>query len=153
MSKVYHYLVGFSTHEGADAIWLTSKKRYTEKQFNKLCVSVVPEATKEYLLCIQGTRDKALAGQFLLDIRFEALYTYIADQLSKQYGFKVLAPHRSLYLFGWANILDTEDWKQQRCEVMEAMREKMEEAGFGRGFHYCDLWNKDESPKKPCSKP
>lgn len=151
MAKDYYYLVGFSTHEGADSIWLSSKKKYTQKQFNKMCVSVTPEATKDYLLCIQGTQDKALAGQGLLDIRFESFYSYIADHVAKRYGFKVIAPHRSFCLFGLANILDTEDWKAQRCESMEAMREKMEKAGFGRGFCYCDLWYKD-SLKKPRSK-
>lgn len=139
MRKIYHYLVGYDTHEESAQTWLASNKRYSQKQFDNLCVSVSPEATRKYVLSLRGTEDKALAGQKLLSILFERLYEYIAAELVEQHGFKLVKPHGEFSLFGWANIVDPNDWKHRRCKNMEAMRKALVKAGFGRGFHYTKM--------------
>ena len=136
MAKIYHYLVGYDTHEGGDEKWLASKKRYSQVEFDGLCISVAPEATRKYVLSLRETDDKALAGQDFLNILFERLYEYIAAELVESCGFQYVKPHGVFSLFGWSNIVDPSDWPHRRCKNMEEMRKVLVKAGFGKGFGY-----------------
>jgi len=107
----YCYEVGYSTCESSGSVMLSHDILYDETTFRNLCLSVSKAAADRYRE--QNNTD---------DIRFELLYSIIADLLVEKHGFERVRPKGALWMFGWSNIMDQQDWKEHRCQDMELMR-------------------------------
>ena len=99
---MYIYSMGYHTYEESDNIQLYHEKKFSKKKFE----DIVTKATVNVLKEPEFKKDKHISFQ---DIIYD-----IAEELIKNFGFKEVKFTADFNIFGWANILDEEDWKRDR---------------------------------------
>ena len=107
--KKYLYNVGYYSHEESQYDQLSHTKKYTKEEFEKLVL--------ETILDILRSRDDKESNISYQRINFEVI-----EKLIEKYGFKEVEFEGSFEIFGWANLLDKEDWKHDQDENLMKIR-------------------------------
>lgn len=100
---MYCYEVGYDSYEEAPITVLTHEKEYTQDQFDEL---VADCAIKVYEL----NSNKPKEEKYEFEQNFDHLLDGIIKILKDDFGFKDLVVQATFRPFGWASILDEEDW-------------------------------------------
>lgn len=106
---MYTYNIGYHTYEENDYIQLYHKKKFSKKEFAELIADVVSKI-------VGSTKERTT---------FQDILYSIAEELTKNYGFKRIKFAADFSVFGWADILDENDWKYDRDEQLKKLTRKI----------------------------
>lgn len=119
--KIYFYNVGYHSFEESPRRVLYSQQAYTEDQFRDLVSDVSVRVLAEEKDLKYGMYQKF---EHIMD---KVCYILIAD-----YGFKELEVQASFMPFGWASLVDPEDWASEvgSNDDINIIRRKAAEKGI-----------------------
>lgn len=98
---MFYYEVGYDSYEEAPIVTLISEKEYTQDQFDELvsdCTIKVHNAPKDKEMYYSGT--------------FGNIMDMVIKMLVSDFGFKEPIFQARFQPFGWASIVDENDWEQ-----------------------------------------
>ena len=114
MRTEYIYNIGYSTYEESEYYQLYHKRRYSQEEFEKIVVKAVMNWFKEY----EVKKDEKTSFQ---DIIFSLI-----EELTKNFGFKKVDFTAEFSVFGWANLLDKQDWEEDRDKQLKMLTKAIE---------------------------
>ncbi len=106
---MYIYNVGYDTYEESEHVQLYHKNKFSNREFKeKVKTAVVNILNKTKI------KDKE-------KISFQSIFDEVIEELVKNFGFKEVKFDAEFGVFGWADILDKEDWKDVRGEELNEL--------------------------------
>ncbi len=114
MRTEYIYNIGYSTYEESEYYQLYHKRRYSQEEFEKIVVKAVMNWFKEY----EVKKDEKISFQ---DIIFSLI-----EELTKNFGFKKVDFTAEFSVFGWANLLDKQNWEEDRNKQLKMLTKAIE---------------------------
>jgi hypothetical protein len=103
---MYIYNLGYYSHEESEYIQLYHSDKFTQEQFEEIIMKSVADIIGE-------SKDK--------DYTFEDIFTDVMEYLIKNVGFKKVKFDADFNIFGWPPILDKNDWKGERGELLDKL--------------------------------
>lgn len=94
------YEVGYWSHEEAPKMIFTNEKNYTQDQFDNLIIDLVKELKPKLIENYEKWED----------VNFDNCLHDIVPLLINNFGFKPLNPDVIFRPFGWASIVNKNDW-------------------------------------------
>lgn len=126
--EVYHYNIGYYTHEERVYTALYSSQKYTKEELSELIsdvFAVVSEMSgynlNEYDLSRNGVLHKSRKGYTVQD-----LYPSVIRYLIDNHQFNRLEYSENYQVFGWASV-ETDDWNEFNSKKLELIRKKIKE--------------------------
>ena len=108
--KKYLYNVGYYTHEESQYDQLSHTKKYTKEEFEKFVLEII--------LDVLRSRDDKESN-----FSYQRIHSEVIEKLVERYGFKEVEFEADFNIFGWANLLDEEDWKHDQDENLMKIRD------------------------------
>lgn len=99
--KIYFYNVGYHSFEESPRRVLYSQRAYTEEQFRDLVSDVSIQVLSEENL------------KYGMYQKFEHIMDKVCQILIADFDFKELEVQASFMPFGWASLVDPEDWASE----------------------------------------
>jgi hypothetical protein len=103
---MYIYNLGYYSHEESEYISLYHKDKFTQKEFEEFVMNAT-------FKIIEGSGDQELT--------FQDIFSEVVEELVKSYGFTEVKFDAEFSAFGWAHILDKDDWKAERGESLDKL--------------------------------
>jgi len=103
---MYLYNIGYSSPEESEYIQLYHKDKLSKQEFEKI---VMNSAANIF--------DKEKTD----DTNFQDIFSEVVEDLIKNFGFKQVDFEAEFSIFGWPNIIDKNDWKGQRDELLDKL--------------------------------
>ncbi len=103
------YNLGYDTYEESEYIQLSHKHKYSDEEFKK----IVRTATTNVITKLEIKENERISFQDIIED--------VAEELIKTFGFKRVKFDAEFSVFGWANILDKDDWKEVRGEELNKL--------------------------------
>jgi len=101
---MYIYNLGYYSHEESEYTQLSHKDKFTQKEFEGFVMKASAKIIKE-------SNDKKLT--------FQDIFSGVVEELVKSYGFTEVKFDAEFSAFGWADILDKNDWKSEREKSLD----------------------------------
>lgn len=105
----YNYKIGYHSYEESDDFELSHDMKFSQEELAmmiaKICKGLVTE----------GGRNT-----------FQNIYYSVKDELIQYHGFKEIEYEIEYSVFGWADILNENDWKDSG-DTLEDLRKKIKE--------------------------
>lgn len=96
--RAYIYSLGYSSYEESFYKQFSHEQKFSQQEFDKIIIDLSVTILKE--------RKEDL-------ISFQHIFFEVIEKL-KEKGFKELKFTAKFNVFGWANLLDPNDWKSDR---------------------------------------
>lgn len=131
--KIYHYSVGYGSYEEAPEIVLSSNKLYSKESFYDLCAKATRDLydnKKTNFLNKKFFYSQARNQRFRM--QFDEIYKEVALELCKTHNFKIIEPRVRFMPFGWADILNIDDWEGDIIDNLEEPINMIRSKIFGR---------------------
>lgn len=109
MDNMYLDNIGYHTYEESEYIQLHHEKTFGKNEFEEIVIKATINVLK--------TRE-IREGKH---ISFQPLLYDVVGELIKNFGFKKVEFTSEFSVFGWADILDEEDWERNRDEQLNLL--------------------------------
>jgi hypothetical protein len=115
---MFLYKVGYNSYEECPEIVLAHHRDIPGEEFEDLCLSC----------CEAVAKGMVASGESLHN--FSDMYEKVADMLVERAGFEHADFSASFSPFGWASVLDNEDWATQRGDELNKITNRLLAAGL-----------------------
>lgn len=109
LNQTYIYNVGYHTYEESEYTQLYHLKKFNKKELH----SIVAKASANVI----GKHEIKNRGK----LSFQDIHSEVIEDLVKTFGFKEVEFTSEFSVFGWASILDENDWAHDRSEQLNAL--------------------------------
>lgn len=106
---MYYYQVGYNSYEECPSYTLMSKTLYNQEEFDELISNVFIEVYN---------KNKKL-------YRIDTLLTNVLELLVEKYNFIAPKVECNFSPFGWASIIDKNDWNHDRDKQLTLITNKL----------------------------
>lgn len=118
-SKIYRYKIGYGTCEESSFVELEHSKKFSKDQITEMIGEAILSMFIEVLERWHERIEKAQYQSFMF--KFEEFWREgsengIPEWLVKNKGFKRVEYEVEWDVFGWASVLDKDDWRMHRGE-------------------------------------
>jgi hypothetical protein len=148
---MYLYRYGFWTMEESDYQVFCSSRDLTQEQFEEVVLGIVPAAVTRYTRDQDkyhsaeqsedwGDLEKFKPRSAYYRYSMQNLQEYIVEILAEQ-GFDKVQYKAEFRCFGWPSVIDPEDWKHQRGEVLNRITKFLHEQGITPETYPEDRWS------------
>lgn len=123
--KMYVYNVGYHSYEESEYCQLYHEKKFNQKEFEDIVIEAAISVLKESEH-VNNYKDYKHEGR--VTITFQDIFFSVVEVLVKKFGFKEVKFTSGFNVFGWADILDPNDWKIDRCERLNKLTKRVRNA-------------------------
>ncbi len=129
---MYIYDIGYYSHEESDNVQFYHEQKFSKKEFEDArkqsfrhpgiedSVNIVIKAA------INMLKNQKIGKRGI--ITFQDIFHDVAEELTRNFGFRRVDFTARFNAFGWANILDKKDWEDDRDEQLNLLTEKLMES-------------------------
>lgn len=119
MIKVYIYNVGYYSYEESCYAQLYHMKKFTQKEFEDIVIKASISVLKdhEYVKNYKQSNKEP----FKITVTFQDILFSVIEVLIEKFGFKKVNFIGKFDVFGWADILDSKDWKGERDKQLDRL--------------------------------
>lgn len=115
---MYIYNIGYNSYEESEYYQLYHEKKFNQKEFEGIVIEAVIFVLKESE-SVENHKHYKHEGR--PKITFQDILFSVVEVLVKNFGFKEVKFTSKFNVFGWADILDPDDWKIDRCERLNKL--------------------------------
>ena len=100
------YNFGYHSHEESEYIQLYHNSKFTQKEFEEIVMN-----SASNIIDAEGGKDTS----------FEHIFLDVLDDLIKNHGFTKVEFEAEFDVFGWPDIMNKDDWKNERGELLDKL--------------------------------
>lgn len=116
---MYIYNIGYHSYEESEYIQLYHKKEFGRKTFEKILCQATVNVLKN---------NEEIKKEDKINVTFQDIFSEVVEELIKNFKFKEVKFSSEFSVFGWASILDEEDWKISRDEQLNLLTKTIKRA-------------------------
>lgn len=122
--EMHIYNIGYNSYEESEYVQLYHEKKFSQKEFENIVIEAVVSVLKKY---------KELKNSSVEDSRLKSRTTFqnmlfsVIEMLVKKFGFKEVKFIGKFDVFGWADILDENDWEDNRDEQLNKLTKSVKQ--------------------------
>lgn len=115
---MYKYKVGYGSYEESEFVELEHEEEISAEEFKR----IIYEATYRVLEDIKAKRTDVMTyKEGIEDLTFQDILEPVIQKLINDFDFKEIEYTESWSCFGWAAIVNNDDWRGQRGDSLDQL--------------------------------
>jgi hypothetical protein len=113
---MYNYKIGYYSCEESEYFELSHKKKFSNEEITEMIATICRDLIEE-----------EKKDEISLKPSFQYMVEEVKEGLIAKYNFEEVKYEVNWSVFGWADLLDENDWKEESDETLVGLRKRLNE--------------------------